>query len=200
MKIKICGVTSAKDIAIISRLPVWAIGFNAYRGSPRYLDPIAMQRLCGATPSGIVKVGVFVNAATDNICEARKVCHLDLVQLHGDETPEQCGALAPGVIKAFRLSGDRALPRFEDYAPFVDYFLLDAYAASAYGGTGRSIDLALLKDLKLSKPMLVAGGIGWHNAAALWQDLQPFALDICSAVESSVGIKDPVKLQKIFQL
>ena len=198
MKIKICGVTRMEDLMAIQVWPVWAVGFNCFEGSPRYVSPIQIQSLCAATQSDIVKVGVFVNASTQHVNEIRTLCYLDLVQLHGDETPAQCQALGPGIIKAFRLKAGQPLPNFADYAPFVDYFLLDAYQEDAYGGTGQRIDQGLLSHLQLPKPWLLAGGINPINAQAAWADHQPFALDICSGVESTPGIKDSACIKQLF--
>ena len=198
MKIKVCGLTRAQDIEAVNALGVWAVGLNAYPYSPRYLTPKKMAELAALLTPGILKVGVFVNASAEHIHSVARTCQLDFVQLHGDESAEFCSALGLPIIKAFRLKPGAPAPYLNAYAPYVSYFLLDSFSTEAYGGTGERITTQALAAVENSpRPILLAGGVNPNNALFLWQTQQPFALDICSGVESQPGIKDHEKLRQL---
>lgn len=191
--LKICGVKSLADAQQLQSLGVPAIGINFWRQSKRYLDP----NLAGWLPSlsgSILRVGVFVNA---NPKHALRLFHeglIDVIQLHGDESPTDVSAYhkanAP-IIKAIGVSSLSDLSHAEDYGAAA--ILLDAHAPGVYGGTGEKFDWLNAVEFKNSQPsipVMLAGGIVACNATAAIQTVHPSALDVASGAESSPGVKD----------
>ena len=166
MKIKICGLTHATDIALINTYPVWAVGFNFYAQSPRCVSIAHTKTLGNKLAPGILKVAVFVNASINEIKQAHEACHFDLIQLHGDEDPAFCQRLGLPIIKALRVRNADSLAVAAEYEAHVDYLLCDAYQAARYGGTGTHIDPDTLKHFAPKRPWILAGGIGPDNAAS----------------------------------
>ena len=179
-KIKICGLTRTDDAQLAIDLGADYLGFIFVKESPRYVTPESAPRTRGAK-----RVGVFRNATTDEIRRAADVAQLDLIQLHGDETY----TLDLPTIKAFNIKD--ALPSTDTQA---DYILFDTG-----GGTGRRFDWSLLAQYPRTKPFFLAGGITPDNVADAITQTQPFAIDVASGVESRPGIKDAVKLKRLFE-
>ncbi len=197
--VKICGITNLDDAELAARLGADALGFNFYPKSPRYVEPAAARSIIDRLPAMVLDVGVFVNEPLDSIIETARVSGIGAVQLHGEETPEFASAVkaATGmqVIKAFRVSPD-FLP--EDVLRFgVDAILLDAFNANEHGGTGETFDWAVAKRVRgLFPRMYLAGGLGPANVSDAVAEVGPFAVDACSGLEESKGIKDHAKLSK----
>jgi phosphoribosylanthranilate isomerase len=203
-RIKICGVTQPDDAARIAAAGVDFIGLNFWPQSKRYLAPdrapvvAAAAREASATPAGVLLVGVFVNAPLDAILAVARGVPLDVIQLHGDETPDEVMAVAlasqRAVWKAIAAAGPRDLERLEAWP--VDAILLDA-PAPGRGGAGKTFDWSLARDArrKPSTPNLVlAGGLGPQNVAAAIATVEPWAVDVASGVEAAPGLKDPDKV------
>ena len=202
MHIKICGLTRGEDAERAQRLGAWALGFVFYPHSPRHIAPARaadiIQHL--TTPA----IGVFVNQ-TDDIPEVARIAGLKGVQLHGDETPEECLSIKKSfsglVIKAFRPQTDIDIEKITAYKGAVDYILIDAAAGSQYGGTGKAANRTLaIKAKQFGIPLILAGGLTANNIAEAARHVAPFALDISSGVETSPGIKDAVKLDALFRI
>ena len=199
ISIKVCGMRESKNILDISTLEPNFMGFIFYKKSPRYVSPESVKKMSVSLPGGIRKVGVFVNEPVENLCEISNFVPLDLVQLHGDETPEYCKELKKQslkVIKAFRVSDDLNASVLMNYEKYVDYFLFDTYS-DAYGGSGEVFDWDKLKKLRVSKPYFLSGGIGLGNIdqALKQQDKQFFAVDVNSKIELKPGLKDVGKFR-----
>lgn len=201
VRIKICGLTRKEDAESAQKLGAWALGFVFYPKSPRYIAPDKaadiIQHL--TTPS----IGVFVNQ-TDDILNITKATGLKGVQLHGDETPEECLSIKKTfsgfVIKAFRPKTENDIDAIRKYKDTVDYILIDAAVNSQYGGTGKIADWVLAaKAGKLDIPLILAGGITADNIIESVQNIAPFAVDLSSGVESVPGIKDALKLNTLFK-
>ncbi|ANH79841.1 phosphoribosylanthranilate isomerase [Niabella ginsenosidivorans] len=198
--VKVCGITELAQAEQLRNLGVDYAGFIFYAPSPRYMvgkiEPAALRRL-----KGIQKVGVFVNAAANEIEEAVEAYGLDAVQLHGEETPAQAGSLNARiqVIKAFRISGDEEVKTLTGpYAAAVTAFLFDT-KAKAYGGTGQQFDWSVLKTAQFSRPFFLSGGIGPDDVAAVKAFLtenKVYALDVNSKFETAQGIKDLALIQQ----
>ncbi len=197
MKIKICGLTRIEDIVELNAYPAWAAGFNFYPASPRYVSAALATDLIKHLSPTILKVGVFVNQDSKLIVETCQRCALDLVQLHGDESPAVCRSLPVPVIKAFRIRDAASIDAIQPYQDAVAYVLLDGFSPVLYGGSGQLIPPELLTGF-YHPQWILAGGIDAKNARALWQSQQPFALDVCSSVESEPGIKSSEKLKALF--
>lgn len=197
MHIKVCGITNLTDArAAIEAGADW-LGFNFYTRSPRYLSPADAGKIITALPDTVRSVGVFVNEdAPETVARMAGEAHLTAVQLHGDETPAYCRALADDyfIIKALRVgegfTPDEAL-KYETNA-----ILLDAYDARAHGGTGRVIDWQTARRVRELVPKLfLAGGLSPENVAGAIAFVEPFAVDACSGLESAPGRKDAARMR-----
>jgi phosphoribosylanthranilate isomerase len=196
-KVKICGITNFEDAQLSVKFGADALGFNFYRKSPRYIEAEKVREIVEKLPKDVLKVGVFVNETLENIAEIAKIAKLDAIQLHGEETPEFATELKQKtnleIIKAFRVS-----PEFtpEDVLPYkVDAILLDAYNPKEHGGTGETFDWEIAKKVKEIFPkMYLAGGLNQDNLCRAIIGIYPFAVDVCSGIESKKGKKDKIKL------
>lgn len=203
-RIKVCGVTSAEDASVVAAAGADAIGVNFCRQSPRYVDAQAAAAILAAVPHGLQKVGVFVNAAADEILSCCDQLRLDLIQLHGDEPPELMAQLSGRpIVRAFRCGAEGLTPAVDylrrcralDAAP--QFVLLDALHPGQYGGTGRTLDWAgLFAEIARlgGLPWVLAGGLNPANVAQAIRQLRPFGVDTASGVESAPGHKDPQRV------
>ena len=203
MRIKVCGMTDMDQVQQLDEMGVEFCGFIFYPKSPRYLFKHVPASSVKKTKGHINKVGVFVNAETDEILRVVDDCGLYLVQLHGDETPRQCERISEYIttVKAFRISEqDNILWKIKDYKDVVDMFLFDTEGAG-YGGTGKKFNWQMLKGLNIRKPFFLSGGIQPDDldnlrdfaADPVAKDL--FSIDINSKFELSPGIKDMEKVK-----
>jgi len=142
--VKICGITTKEQAAEVAALGVDAIGF-VFATSPRQVSPEEARCLISAMPPFVSSVGVFVDEEQERIRHIIDYCGMDFVQLHGSESPDFCKALAPRVIKAFRIRDEKELLKLPAYEPWVRGFLLDAWSTKAMGGTGTTFDWSLAK-------------------------------------------------------
>jgi phosphoribosylanthranilate isomerase len=197
---KICGTTRLEDAELAIELGAWALGFIFWEGSKRRADPAVAAGIARAVRRRVELVGVFVNHPLDEIAERVDVLGLTHVQLHGDEGPSFCAAVAQRtgakVIKAMRVASAADL---RDLARFhTDYHLLDAAAAGHYGGTGRTWDWGLAAQRRAKVPFLLSGGLTPDNVAEGIAAARPWGVDVASGVEAAPGGKDPQKLQAFF--
>ncbi|MEO7672744.1 MAG: phosphoribosylanthranilate isomerase [Pyrinomonadaceae bacterium] len=196
-EIKICGITNLEDALLCVQLGADTLGFNFYPASPRYIDPKNARVIVEQMPVNILNVGVFVNADAETIQAAAETAGLGAVQLHGDETPAFARDLRERlklpVIKAFRVSKDFTP---EDVRQFdVDAVLLDTFSPTMHGGTGETFDWNTARKVRKIFPrMYLAGGISPENVHLAISEVDPFAIDACSSLESSPGKKDPRRL------
>ena len=194
--VKICGITSCEDAEIAVNYGASAIGMIFYEGSPRYIYPDKAEVLISAIPEKVKKVGVFVNEKLKNIKTIVEELDLDFIQLHGDESPEYCDKMIKPVIKAFRVGTDfdsAVLGNFQVHA-----FLFDTYQKGKPGGTGKSLNWDLISDLQTDTPIILSGGLNSENINEGIKTVKPSAIDVNSGVESEPGIKDKVKVEKLF--
>jgi phosphoribosylanthranilate isomerase len=191
VKVKICGITNREDALSAVGAGADALGFNFWKGSRRYVAPRAAREIISELPPGILCVGVFVNeGAPADVVRTAREAGVGAVQLHGDETPEYCAAVRGfEVIKALRVRGDFRVERADAYR--VDAILLDAFSDTEPGGTGRTFDWRLAAEARARLPKLyLAGGLTPENVGAAFERVRPYALDVCSGVESAPGRKD----------
>jgi phosphoribosylanthranilate isomerase len=203
MQFKVCGITSIDQAIALQAMGVHYIGFIFYPSSKRYvLDQLSLADLANFKPADAKKVGVFVNEPLEQLLETVNAAGLDLVQLHGDESPDYCAELRQQVttIKVFRVGA--AVPDFAAYESVVDYFLFDTDSA-LYGGTGQHFNWELIKGSTIPKPYFLSGGIGPNDIQGV-QVMEKtkagktlLALDINSQFELAPGMKDLEKI-KIF--
>ena len=207
MNIKVCGITQFKQLQQLEALNIDYAGLIFYKDSPRYIgDKITGKQIKDAD-FDIKKVGVFVDPGYSELLDAIDEYGLDIVQLHGNETPEMCEELSGEVevIKAFRISGDKSIDIDEmvaDYDEVCDYYLFDtAGLKESFGGTGQQFDWGILKKAKIEKPFFLSGGIGPDDAAKVKAFTHPdfFAVDVNSKFELSPGLKDMASILKFLQ-
>jgi phosphoribosylanthranilate isomerase len=198
-QIKICGITSKEDALCAADCGADALGFIFYEPSPRYIALADALKIIKILPAHIAVVGVFVNAAAQNIKQISGLCGLDFIQLHGDESIEYCSAFAPEtIIKAIHLrSEDDVLNAFRYDAAAI---LVDSRDAGLYGGTGKTANWDLALRIKSRKPLILSGGLNEDNVGEALERVAPAALDINSGVEMKPGKKDHRKLVKIFDV
>ena len=193
-KVKICGITNLADAQTAVAAGADMLGFVFYDQSPRYLTLPDAAEITRHLPPYILRVGLFVNADEPFIFSAVQACGLNLLQIHGDESPEFCTQFGMMTIKAFRISDASSLAALPQYA--TDAYLLDAHTPGIRGGTGHRFnwDLAV-QAREFGKPIFLAGGLTPENVGEAVRKVRPFAVDVSSGVESSPGKKEPAKVQ-----
>jgi phosphoribosylanthranilate isomerase len=198
-EIKICGITNREDALFVAECGADAIGFIFYPKSPRYVAPEAAKKIIEKIPMGITKVGVFVNHEIQEVKKTAKLCDLDLIQLHGAESPEYCCQFPPSlVIKAFALQEEDDLEKLRGYP--VRAILVDAHDPEHYGGTGERADWGLAAQVKEQHPLILAGGLSIANIQEAIELVAPHAVDINSGAERSPGKKDHQMVKAIIEL
>ncbi len=196
-RIKICGITTLDDARCAVAAGADALGFVFYPKSPRYITAAAAGKIVAALPPFVATVGLFVNMADSKIQQTMETARLNVVQLHGDELPEDC--LIPGypVVKAVRVKSTDSLNGIDRYQ--VSALLLDAWNDENYGGTGEKFDWQLAKTFTADCPVILAGGLNPDNVAAAIGTVHPYAVDVSSGVEASPGKKDHDKIYQFIQ-
>lgn len=201
MKIKVCGITRTEDLEALVELGADYAGFIFYGKSPRFAGNKLDGRTVREKGKNISKVGVFVNADAQQIMQTVKDYGLDMIQLHGEESPQLCEQLrvTVPVMKVFHVD-DKGYEQVSPYLGVSDYFLFDT-ASAAYGGTGQQFNRELLKDYKYDQPFFLSGGIGPADAEALqqWHHEKLFAVDVNSRFETAPGVKDMEKVAAFIQ-
>lgn len=198
-KIKICGITNKIDALAASELGVDMLGFVFYKKSKRYIGPFEAADIINELPTGIARVGVFVDEKKEDVLKIAEDAFLDTLQFHGDEMPEYCSYFSPKykVIKAFRLRDKSDLKKINDYN--TDYYLFDSYERDCAGGTGKAFDWNILKDFEILKPVILSGGLSPDNVGRAIKEVAPFAVDVSSGIESAPGRKDTRLLKKFVE-
>ncbi len=194
MKVKVCGITSYDDAAMVLNQGVDALGFNFFPRSPRYISPDDARSIIRRIPPFVVTVGLFVNVARqDQVSEMARIAGVQVLQLHGDETPEYCSGLVDWpLIKALRIGKSEIPENLEEYP--VRGFLLDVKDDTLFGGTGKSFDWDIAKGIRRIRPIILAGGLRPDNVREAIRIVEPYGVDVCSGVESAPGKKDAGRL------
>jgi phosphoribosylanthranilate isomerase len=192
--VKICGITSVEDGLAAAAAGADAIGLMLYDGSPRHITLETAVEISRALPPFVSRVGVFVNADSGIVAEAISVCGLNILQFHGDETPEYCRQFPVMTMKAFRMRDRESLKKLKEFT--TDAWLLDAYVKDARGGTGASFNWDLAIEAKeLGRPIFLAGGLTPDNIGEAVRKVRPYGVDVSSGVEVSPGKKDHAKVR-----
>jgi phosphoribosylanthranilate isomerase len=196
-RVKICGITRLEDAELAIAHGAWATGFILWPGSKRLCDPAVAAGIVRAVRRRVETVGVFVNPSLDEVVHAVEGLGFTHVQLHGDEGPAFCSAVAQRtgarVIKAVRIGSGadiRSVERFH-----TDFHLLDSAVRGTHGGTGTTWDWRLASQRRSQLPAILAGGLHAGNVAEGIAAVRPWAVDVASGVESSPGIKDPARVE-----
>ncbi len=196
VKIKICGITQYEDARIACNLGVDALGFIFFKKSPRYIEPAAAGEIIRRLPPFVSRVGVFVNESTDRIIDAARLAMLDTIQLHGEETVEQCREIPYPVIKSFSVNSQSDLSLLETYQ--VAGYLLDTWDRNVRGGTGRTFDWSVAERASRTyHRVILAGGLGPTNIQEALDTVHPYAIDVNSGVEIKPGVKNPHKMRDL---
>ena len=197
--IKICGIKTLPDALAAIEAGADYLGFNFYPKSVRFIEKSACAEITSVLKREhpqIKLVGVFVNSPVEEIKDILQTCHLDLAQLHGDETPEIFAQLAPHAFRAFRGIPESNAGYERDEAPTM---LIDAAVKGVYGGSGVTADWTAAAELAKKYPLLLAGGLTPENVADAVRQVQPWGVDVASGVESAPGEKDAGKMSAFIQ-
>ncbi|MBV4492439.1 phosphoribosylanthranilate isomerase [Pseudomonas oryzicola] len=191
---KICGITRIEDALAAAEAGADAIGLVFYARSPRAVDVRQARAIIAALPPFVTTVGLFVNATRCELNEILEAVPLDLLQFHGDETPQDCAGYQRPWIKALRVRpGDDLEAACRLYAG-ARGILLDTYVPGVPGGTGEAFDWSLVPP-HLSKPVILAGGLTADNVGQAIAQVRPYAVDVSGGVEQAKGIKDAAKIE-----
>jgi phosphoribosylanthranilate isomerase len=199
VRVKICGITDARDARAAIDLGAAALGFNFYENSPRVIAPAAAWEIRRRLPGEVQAVGVFVNWEPRPVVALATALRLSAVQLHGDEDCCHAGICARqvAVIKAFRVGDGFSMAEFGGFR-CASWFLLDAARDGQYGGTGRKTSWDLAAKAAARLPIILAGGLTPENVAEAILAVRPYAVDVASGVESRPGKKDHRKMREFF--
>lgn len=192
-RVKICGITREEDAGTAVAAGCDAIGLVFYRPSPRYVSPEKAARIVAGLPPFISVVGLFVDAEPDEILQVIQQVRLDLLQFHGNETPDDCERFGMPYMKAIRVKPDTNLLQYAEQFKHAQALLLDAFIEGVPGGTGQVFDWKIIpKTLPL--PVVLAGGLSPDNVGEAVRQVQPYAVDVSGGVELNKGIKDAAKI------
>lgn len=202
-KIKVCGMRDAENLNELCVLKPDFVGFIFYSPSKRFVGESFEPAITLSVPQNIQKVGVFVNETKKNILEKKEKYHLDLIQLHGEESPAFCADLKKenlNLIKVFSISETFDFQIVKPYLSYANYFLFDTQTPQ-YGGSGKKFDWNLLEKYTFDKPFLLSGGIGIADIEAIKKIQMPTlcGLDLNSQFETSPAYKDVRKIQKFIE-
>jgi phosphoribosylanthranilate isomerase len=192
-RIKICGLTREIDVRDASAGGADALGLVFYSPSPRYVSAARAAQLLQSFPPFVSSVGLFVNASVDEVRLVLKQVRLDILQFHGDESPQYCAQFGIPFIKAVRVRPGLDLLQYAETYGAAKALLLDAYVDGIPGGTGASFDWSLIPP-NLPLPIILSGGLSATSVGLAVQTIRPYAVDVSSGVESSKGIKDKQKM------
>jgi phosphoribosylanthranilate isomerase len=192
-RVKICGITRAEDARAAAELGADAIGLVFYGPSPRNVGLEQARAILEATPPFVTIVGLFVNAGAEHVASVLRACSLDLLQFHGEETPEFCSGFGLPYIKAARVKAGTDLVQCLSPYQTARGWLLDAYHERLHGGTGESFDWNLIP-AALARPIILSGGLTPENVSVAVRQVRPWAVDVSSGVEAAKGIKDAAKI------
>ena len=193
-RIKICGITRLEDAKASVHAGCDALGFVFYKESPRYIALDAFKVIVKELPPFVTKTGLFVNADPAEIEEAIQSGLVNVLQFHGDETPDFCRQFNFPYIKAVAVSSSVDLIQYAKDFHDAEALLLDAYHEHLKGGTGQTFDWNLIPQ-SLSKPIVLAGGLTVDNVKEAIKKVKPYAVDVSGGVEESKGIKNSLKIQ-----
>jgi len=193
VKVKVCGMTSLKDALVAVEVGADAVGFIFYKKSPRSVTMKTVREIVLELPPFVDTVGVFVDETAEQINKIADYCNLDIIQLHGDESPTFCKKIRRKVIKAFRIKDMQSVKKLSSFQ--VSGFLLDTFSENLHGGTGKVFDWNLALPAKKFGPVIMAGGLTPNNVQQAVRQIRPYGVDVCSGVESEPGIKDHKKVR-----
>jgi len=197
-RVKVCGITRREDAEAAVQCGADAIGFVFWLHSARYIDADSARRIADVIPPFVCTVGVYVDPDAAWVEETARAAKLNLLQFHGDESPEFCNQFSQPYIKAIRVKPDTDLLQYAERYRTAKGLLLDTYAANMPGGTGHVFDWRLIPQ-QLPLPLILSGGLNPDNVENAIKQTKPWAVDVSSGVEASKGIKDKKKIIAFMQ-
>lgn len=199
-KVKICGITNARDALKAHELGADFLGFIFFENSPRRLDAENARLIVRELPKTALKVGLFMDQGIDSVRSQAEKCGLDFLQLHGSENADYSARLRKDfkIIKTFRIAGNLSPGGINDYTE-ADYYLFDTYVKGVPGGTGKSFNWDILSGRVFKRPIFLAGGLTPGNVGEAVKKLSPYAVDVASGVEESPGKKDHKLLKEFIE-
>ncbi len=202
-KVKICGLSTPETLTKAIEDGADYIGLVFYEPSPRHVSIEVASYLGASIPAHIQIVGLFVNPSDKGLQEFLDAVPLSMIQLHGNETPSRVSEIKEQfklpVMKAISINDETDLSSVSEFESVADWILFDAKAEQLPGGNGKVFDWNILKDLKLSKPWMLAGGLTADNVQDALKILSPDAVDVSSGVESVKGQKDIDKIASFLE-
>lgn len=192
-RVKICGITSVEDALHAARSGADAIGLLFYDPSPRAVTPEQAGAIVASLPPFVTTVGLFVDAEPDFVNGVLERVPLDLLQFHGDESPDYCDSFGRPYMKAIRMREGVDLQHEAAGYAAARALLVDAYQPGVPGGTGETFDWGRIP-ASLEKPLVLAGGLNADNVEAAVRQVRPWAVDVSGGVERSKGVKDPERV------
>ena len=197
-RVKICGLTTVENALMVANSGADAIGLVFYEPSPRYVEIEQACSIAKTLPAFVTKTALFVNPEIDYVKAVLERVQIDLLQFHGDETPEFCEQFGLPYIKAIRMQKSTDLAQLaEQYASSCG-ILLDAYKAGVPGGTGEQFNWDWVPK-NFSKPIILAGGLTAENISQAIMATEPWAVDVSGGVEASKGVKSEEKVTLFMQ-
>ena len=197
-RVKICGITRPEHARAAAGAGADAIGLMFYEPSPRYVTPVRAREVCAALPPLVSVVGVFVNPEPRDIKAVVEDVPCDLIQFHGEESPELCASAGKPYVKAVRVRTRDDIVEAEARYSDARALLLDAHHDTLWGGTGSRFDWDLVPD-DVRRPVVLAGGLTPENVAAAIRRVRPFAVDVSGGVESAPGEKDARSMERFMK-
>ena len=192
-RVKICGITRVEDALSAVEQGADAIGLVFYPPSPRYVSALQAAEIAQVLPAFVTVVGLFVDALSADIEAVLSKVPIDLIQFHGNETPEQCRRYEKPYIKAIRVKTDTNLIQYQSDFSDAKALLLDTYTDGVPGGTGQVFDWNVIPK-HMTKQLVLAGGLDANNVTQAIKLVKPYAVDVSGGVESAKGIKDAAKI------
>jgi phosphoribosylanthranilate isomerase len=192
-RVKICGITRVEDALSAVEQGADAIGLVFYPPSPRYVSASQAAEIAQVLPAFVTVVGLFVDALSADIEAVLSKVPIDLIQFHGNETPEQCRRYEKPYIKAIRVKTDTNLIQYQSDFSDAKALLLDTYTEGVPGGTGQVFDWNVIPK-HMTKQLVLAGGLDANNVTQAIKLVKPYAIDVSGGVESAKGIKDAAKI------
>jgi phosphoribosylanthranilate isomerase len=195
-RVKFCGITRPADADAAVRLGADAVGLVLADGSPRFIDLRQAAIIRRRLPPFVQAVALFRNATFEAVRRAMDELQPDLLQFHGEESPQFCASFGRAYLRAVPMRGGADLAQWEQRFASATALLLDAHAAGEPGGQGQAFDWS---GIRASRPFVLAGGLMPGNVGQAVRGARPYAVDVSSGIESSPGIKDEAKMQRFIE-
>jgi phosphoribosylanthranilate isomerase len=196
-RVKICGITRPQDAEFVAEMGADAIGLVFYSASPRAVTVAQASQIVASLPPFVSVVALFVNAAVSEVEACLASLPVDILQFHGDESPDYCVQFGLPYMKAIRMREDTDLMELAKQYYHASALLLDSYQAGVPGGTGRVFDWSMIDTI--DKPIILAGGLTVNNVASAIKQVQPYAVDVSGGVERDKGIKEKTMIEAFMQ-